>query len=96
MVVRGRSDGRTVVIVPESKGGECTGLVLLHLELVDRLDANTARGVLAGYRRRFQALSDAVTETEDFLREDVLAAQPVVDLLVEPILDLAERWRKSE
>jgi glucosamine--fructose-6-phosphate aminotransferase (isomerizing) len=95
MVSKGRSDGRTVVIVPESKDGECTGIDLLHVELVDRLDASTARGILAGYRRRYQALSDAVTETEEFFRDDILAEQPVVDLLIEPILDLAERWRQS-
>ena len=95
MVSRGRSDGRTVVIVPESKGGECTGIDLLHVDLVERLDANTVRGILAGYRRRYQALSDAVTETEEFFRDDILAEQPIIDLLIDPILDLAERWRQS-
>jgi glucosamine--fructose-6-phosphate aminotransferase (isomerizing) len=49
--------------------------------------------VLQGYRRRYQALRDAVTETHEF-DEALLADQPVVDLLVVPILDLAERWRR--
>jgi len=40
-----------------------------------------------------QALKDAVTETEDVFRDDLLAQQSVADLLTVPILDLADRWR---
>ncbi|MCC6225770.1 MAG: SIS domain-containing protein [Microthrixaceae bacterium] len=93
MVAQGRSDGRLVLIVPETKDSETTGLTLLHLRLHDRLGATVARGVLSGYRRRYQALRDHVTETEDVFREDLLAEQPTVDLLCEPIWDLANRWR---
>jgi glucosamine--fructose-6-phosphate aminotransferase (isomerizing) len=93
MVVKGRSDGRNVVIVPEIRAGVPVGLVLLHVDVVDHLPAATARSVLQGYRRRYQALRDAVTETEDELGDEILAAQPVIDLLVVPILDLADRWR---
>ncbi|MFM7069794.1 MAG: glucosamine-6-phosphate synthase, partial [Actinomycetes bacterium] len=93
MVAVGRSDGRSVVIVPELKDGVTTGLVLLHVALPDRLPAATARAVLQGYRRRYQALRDAVTETEDVFRDDLLGQQPVVELLTVPILDLADRWR---
>ena len=93
MIVTGRSDGRTVLIVPETKDGQCTGLTLLHVHVRDRLPAATIRGTLQGYRRRYQALRDAVTETEDVFRDDLLGDQPVVDLLCLPILDLAERWR---
>jgi glucosamine--fructose-6-phosphate aminotransferase (isomerizing) len=93
MVARGRGDGRTVVIVPEIRQGVPVGLVLLHVQLADRLPAPTARSVLQGYRRRYQALRDAVTETHEF-DDALLADQPLVDLLVVPILDLAERWRR--
>ncbi|HRW42785.1 MAG TPA: glucosamine-6-phosphate synthase, partial [Microthrixaceae bacterium] len=93
MVARGRADGRLVVIVPETKDGVTTGLQLLHVVLPDTLPAPTARAVLQGYRRRYQALKDAVTETEDVFRDDLLAQQPVADLLTVPILDLADRWR---
>ena len=93
MMVVGASDGRTVLIVPETKDGISTGLTLLHVHLADRLPAATMRAALRGYRRRYQALRDAVTETEDVFREDLLADEPVVDLLTAPILDLAERWR---
>ena len=58
MVAKGRGDGRTVLIVPETKDGETTGLTLLHLGLADRLPAATMRSVLQGYRRRFQALRE--------------------------------------
>ena len=93
MVARGRADGRLVVIVPETKDGVTTGLQLLHVVLPDTLPAPTARAVLQGYRRRYQALKDAVTETEDVFRDDLLAQQSVADLLTVPILDLADRWR---
>ena len=93
MVAVGRSDGRTVVIVPEIRDGVPVGLVLLHVTIADHLPAATARSVLQGYRRRYQALRDAVTETEDEFSDEVLAEQSTADLLTVPILDLADRWR---
>ena len=36
----GRSDGRTLIIVPEIKGNQCTGLTLLHVRFHDRLPAD--------------------------------------------------------
>jgi glucosamine--fructose-6-phosphate aminotransferase (isomerizing) len=92
-VSRGRRDGRTLVFVPEVKDGTCTGLTLLHVRFADRLSPASARSVLQGYRGRYAALRDAVTETEPAFREDLLGEQPVVDLLVEPIQPLADRWR---
>ena len=92
-MARGRRDGRTIVIVPEVKDGATTGITLLHVRFHDRLPASTARGVMQGYRGRFAALRDAVTETEPAFREDLLADQPVLDLLVDPIHALADRWR---
>jgi glucosamine--fructose-6-phosphate aminotransferase (isomerizing) len=93
LVARGRRDGRTLVIVPEVKDGTTTALTLLHVRFHDRLPASAARGVLQGYRGRFAALRDAVTETEPAFREDLLADQPVADLLTEPVHVLADRWR---
>jgi glucosamine--fructose-6-phosphate aminotransferase (isomerizing) len=93
LVARGRRDGRTIVIVPEVKDGQTTALTLLHVRFHDRLPAATARSVMQGYRRRFAALRDAVTETEPVFREDLLADQPVIDLLTEAIQPLADRWR---
>ena len=67
------SDGRTVVIVPETKDDRATGLTLLHVRFHDRLPVAAARGVLQGYRNRWSALRDAVPETEPTFREDLLA-----------------------
>ncbi|WP_436793620.1 SIS domain-containing protein [Actinospongicola halichondriae] len=93
LVGRGRSDGRSIVIVPEVKDNETTGITLLHVQFVESLPASTARGVLAGYRRRLAAIRDAVTETEPSFRDDLLAEIPVVDLLTLPVGTLADRWR---
>jgi glucosamine--fructose-6-phosphate aminotransferase (isomerizing) len=86
-------DGRTIVIVPETKGNEVTGITLLQVQFHDRVPAEVAAAVLEGYQTRFAALRDAVTEIEPTFRDEVLADVPVVDLLVEPVHVLAERWR---
>ena len=95
LVARGRKDGRTVVFVPEVKGGTCTGITLLHVRFHDHLPAATMRGVLQGYDRRYDRLVDWVTETEGDFRDDLLADLPVADLLILPISDAADHWRRS-
>ncbi|HMF04662.1 MAG TPA: SIS domain-containing protein [Acidimicrobiia bacterium] len=92
-VAKGRRDGRTLVIVPELKGALATGLTLLHVAFRARLAPDVARGVLQGYRGRYAALKDAVTETEPTFDDTRLADVDVVDLLTEPVYVLAERWR---
>ena len=94
IVARGLSDGRTVVLVPELDQGRTCGITLLHVEFVDNLGAAALRGVLGGYRNRYSALVDAVTETEPTFREDLLETIPVTDLLTDPIHVLAQRWRQ--
>ena len=71
----------TLVIVPETKDNQMTGLTLLHVRFADRLPVAAAAGVLEGYRGRYGALRDAVTETEPTFRDDLLGDVPVVDLL---------------
>jgi glutamine---fructose-6-phosphate transaminase (isomerizing) len=93
LVARGRRDGRPIVIVPEVKDGEATGITLLHVRFADPLPVATARGMLQGYRNRYAVLRDAVLETEPTFREDLLADIPVDVLLTEPINQLADRWR---
>jgi glutamine---fructose-6-phosphate transaminase (isomerizing) len=94
-VTRGREDGRTLVIVPETKDDRATGLTLLHVRFTEQVSVATARGALQGYRNRWSALRDAVLETEPTFREDLLAGVPTVDLLVEPIRELADHWRSD-
>ena len=86
-------DGRTIVIVPETKGNEVTGITLLQVDFAEALDAATARSVLEGYQSRMAALRDAVTEIVPAFRDEVLGDVPIVDLLTEPVHVLAERWR---
>ncbi len=93
LVAKGRSDNRPIVMVPEVKDNETTGMTLLHIDLHDRLDPEVMRGVLQGYRNRFSALHGAVTETEDTFRVDRLGQEDVGDLLWVSIQELADRWR---
>jgi glucosamine--fructose-6-phosphate aminotransferase (isomerizing) len=92
-VVRGRADGRTLVLVPEVKGNQTTGLTLMHVRFHDRLAADAARRVLEGYRDRYQAIADQVTETEPVMHDEVLAQIDLIDLLTEPVVRLADEWR---
>ncbi|HEX7167421.1 MAG TPA: SIS domain-containing protein, partial [Acidimicrobiales bacterium] len=92
-VSRGDRDGRTIVIVPEVKDGQVTGITLLHVTFPDRLEPAVVRRVLTGYRNRYNAIVDAVTETEPAFRDDVLAEVDLVSLLVEPVRVLAAHWR---
>jgi len=93
LVARGRGDGRTVVMIPEVKAGSTVGLMLLHVRFHDLLPAAVARTVLQGYDQRYDRLVDWVSETEGEFRDELLASVPVVDLLVLPISDVADRWR---
>ena len=92
-VTRGRDDGRTVVIIPETKDDRATGITLLHVRFHEHLSVASARGALQGYRNRWAALRDAVLETEPTFREDLLTKVPAVDLLVAPLAELADHWR---
>jgi glucosamine--fructose-6-phosphate aminotransferase (isomerizing) len=93
LVARGRSDGRTILFVPEVKGSVCTGITLVHVRFHDRLPATVMRGVLQGYDRRYDRLVDWVSETEGAFRDDLLGELPVADLLILPISDMADHWR---
>ena len=93
LVVRGRRDGRTIIMVPEVKAGTCTGITLLHVRFHDRLPVAAMRAVLQGYDRRYDRLVDWVSETEGTFRDDLLADLPVADLLINPISEVADHWR---
>jgi glutamine---fructose-6-phosphate transaminase (isomerizing) len=93
LVARGRSDGRTVIFVPEVKSGQTIGITLLHVKFHDFLPTAVIRGVLQGYDRRYNRLVDWVAETEGGFRDELLAEAPVADLLILPISEMANRWR---
>jgi hypothetical protein len=75
------------------KGYQVTGLTLVHVALHDRVSFEVARQVLRGYRNRYAALEDQVTETEPTFRDELLAELDLTDLLTEPVAALSEHWR---
>ena len=94
-VARGRSDGRTVILVPEVDDGDVVGMVLVHARFADRLDAAAAREVMSGYQHRYGALADAVTETEPRFDDGQLGTESIIDLLTVPVHTMADRWRRA-
>jgi glucosamine--fructose-6-phosphate aminotransferase (isomerizing) len=94
-LAQGRSDGRTVLLVPEVKDKYATGLTLLHVTLRDDLSMTSLRTILQGYRGRYNALKDVVTETEPTFRDDLLTEVPIVELMTAPLYDVADHWRTS-
>ncbi len=50
LVVRGRSDGRMVILVPEVKGSHATGITLLHVRFHDHLPVPVPARRAAGLR----------------------------------------------
>jgi len=52
------------------------------------------RTVLQGYDRRYDRLVDWVTETEGTFDEALLGELPVQELLIGPISDTADHWRR--
>ncbi len=95
-VAVGRSDGRSVILVPEVKGNVCTGITLMHVRFHDRLAPAAMRSVLEGYRHRYAALRDAVCETEPTMRDDLLGTFSVVGLLTDPVLVMAAKWKPTD
>jgi glucosamine--fructose-6-phosphate aminotransferase (isomerizing) len=88
------SDRRTLIFVPEVKGVQTTGITLLHVKFLDRLPADAARRVLEGYRDRYRAIADQVTEVEPVMRDDVLGRISLIELLTEPVVRLADHWKQ--
>jgi glucosamine--fructose-6-phosphate aminotransferase (isomerizing) len=96
LVARGRSDGRTVILIPEIDKTSVVGLLLLHVHFRDFATPAAMRGVLDAYRTRYTTLRDAVMETEPEFDESILGRVPVADLLTRPIHDLATYWQSRE
>ena len=91
LVAVGRSDGRSILLVPERSPGDCTGIVLLHATFRDDLDASTMRAVLAGLQEPLPLIRDAVVEAGGDFRDEVLDAVPILDLLAQPVLVIAQK-----
>jgi glucosamine--fructose-6-phosphate aminotransferase (isomerizing) len=92
-VAKGGIDGRTVVIVPETRRADVVGITLLHARFADRLPGAEMRAVLEGYQGRYGAIVDAVTETEPVFDDERLGTLAPIDLLTVPVHVLAQHWR---
>lgn len=92
LVARGRRDGRTVILVPETKAGVCNGITLLHVDFHEHISVDDARTCLQGYDNRYERLVDWVTETEGSFDESKLSEISVADLLISPISEAANHW----
>ena len=86
-------DGRTVVLVPETKDSSVTGITLLHARFAENLPHDSMRAVLEVYQGRYAALVDAVTEAEPRFDDTRLSTVTVIDLLTSPVYVLAGHWR---
>lgn len=95
-VAVGGRDGRSLILVPETDGGAVCGMTLMHVQFRETLPAADARGVLEGYRDRYAALVDAVTETEAAFNDERLEQIPLLELLTQPVRVLAERWSRAQ
>ena len=83
------------MIVPETKDNQVTGITLLHVRLRRPPRPRRSRARCStGYRDRYNAIVDAVTETEPTFRDEVLGEVPMVELLIEPVHVLAAHWRR--
>ncbi len=91
LVAVGRSDDRSILLVPEVEKGLCTGLVLLHARFKGELDAATVRTVLNGYRQKYSKIRDAMAETNSEFRDEDLTRLSVLKLLTEPVLVIADQ-----
>ena len=78
------------MLVPENTKGVCTGIALLHTKFRTELGASAARDVLAGYRNRYALIRDALIESNVDFEDELLTRIPILRLLTEPVLLLAD------
>lgn len=95
MAARGRTDGRVFIGVPEFTDGEVSALNLIHVRFRERAPAPELRRLLSGYRERYAGLRDQVLKSTPEFDDGLLAELPVEDLLIDPVSQLAERWRSG-
>ena len=96
LLTKGLRDERTILLIPEVKDGETTGINLLHISLRKNLSIDEIRTVLNGYHNRYEAIQDAVRETEPSFRDDFLSEQSIEELLIDSVDSVAERLRRFD
>ncbi len=92
---RGRTDGRVFIGVPEFSNGEVSALNLIHVRFRERAPAPELRRLLSDYRERYTGLRDQVLKKAPEFDDRLLAELSIEDLLIDPVSQLAERWRSG-
>ena len=93
LAARGRTDGRVFIGVPEWSDGEVSALNLVHVRFRERAPAAELRRLLSGYRGRYAGLRHQVLRQAAEFDDGLLGELPVEDLLIDPVPQLAQRWR---
>jgi glucosamine--fructose-6-phosphate aminotransferase (isomerizing) len=94
-LLRGRLDGRVVLVVPEQEAGEVTHLALVHVRLREHCPVDELVAAMNSVGDRMADIVAAVTETAPDFVPERLAALPAEDVLLAPVESLAERLAAS-
>jgi glutamine---fructose-6-phosphate transaminase (isomerizing) len=90
-LLRGRSDGRVVLVVPEQDGNRLSHLCVIHVELRERCEPRDLVAAMDSAGDRMAEIIAAVTETVPSFEPARLSEFPAEDVLLAPVEWLAER-----
>jgi glucosamine--fructose-6-phosphate aminotransferase (isomerizing) len=90
-LLRGRSDGRVVLVVPEQDGNRISHLCVVHVELHERCEPADLVAAMDAVGDRMAEIVAAVTETVPSFEPARLGEFPAEDVLLAPVELLAER-----
>ena len=90
-LLRGRSDGRVVLVVPEQDCGRLSHLCVVHVELHERCEPHDLVAAMDSVGDRMAEIIAAVTETVPSFEPAQLREFPAEDVLLAPVELLAER-----
>jgi len=95
-LLRGRADGRTVLVVPEQEAGQVAFLDVVHVHLKEQVGIEQLLAALAMLGDRRAEIEAAVTETAPSFDLGLLQQQPVEQVLLAPIDELVERLAQAQ
>jgi len=90
-LLRGRLDGRVVLVVPEQEAGEVSHLALVHVALRDHCPAEELVTAMNSVGDRMADIVAAVTETAPSFVPDRLRTLSTEDVLLAPVEWVAEQ-----
>ena len=90
-LLRGRSDGRVVLVAPEQDCNQLSHLCVVHVELHERCEPHDLVAAMDSVGDRMAEIVAAVTETVPSFEPARLREFPAEDVLLAPVELLAER-----